>query len=541
MNDEQLGHVSFQALVYGFATLLQIIIQVFTMMYISRILGPELYGLYNLSLVPLTFLLMFSDLGFNAALFRYSSISHSVKDYCAIRKAFFFTSKVLFTINLGLSLSLLIFPGELSILLTQRRELHKFVMLTGITPLASALLGMSISILAAVEDAEKRALLQVLQGLVRIVYAVLFISMGYLLEGAVASYVISYVVVAIIGLIFVKPYIGRADECFLERNEYVKFAISMFIPGFLTGILSRLISIKLAYTTAPLGDLGNYIFGNFNAASAFIGAVLSIYGSLATPLLPYLSHQLTSGNNAVKSVERLTSILNATLLPLSVFALFFSDKVISVVYGVRYGVAPSYFSLMGVSLITFHIGVVYSAFFQVMNDRRIILLNGLATFIFGTLFLETSSSLIGVPGIALTVGLYQVFSHLLYLVYGKVKYKTRIEVLKTLKTLSSTVISCILSYAVTSMITEFVSTFIQLDPIGSFLLRTILLFLALLITLLTYVAFMAVTGGLDEIDIALIEKMFSRIRFIGMLVEYLVESYKKIYYAFRGKARRERL
>ncbi len=541
MNEEQLGHVSFQAMIYGFATLLQIIIQVFTMMYISRILGPELYGLYNLSLVPLTFLLMFSDLGFNAALFRYSSISHSRKDYCTVKKAFLFTSKVLFTLNLGLSLSLLVFPGELSIILTQRSELSRFVMLTSITPIASALFGMSISILAAVEDAEKRALLQVLQGLVRIVSAVLLISAGYLLEGAVASYVVSYIVVALIGVFFVKPYIKGPDECSLDKIEYAKFALSMFIPGFLTGILGRLVSIRLAYTTAPLGELGNYMFGNFNAASAFIGAVLSIYGSLATPLLPYLSHQLANGNNAVRSVERLTSILNATLLPLSVFALFFSDDVISVVYGVRYGLAPGYFTLMGVALLTFHIGVVYSAFFQVMNDKKIIMLNGLATFVFGVVFLEISSSLISTAGIALTVGLYQVFSHILYLAYGIAKYKTRIEALKTLKTLFSTIISCLISYTITSAITGFVPTHTLLNPIGLFLLRTALLLLAFVITLQTYVVLMAVIGGLDEVDIAFIEKMFSRIRFVGRFVDYLAKAYKKIYYAFRARARRETL
>ncbi|ADG90743.1 oligosaccharide flippase family protein [Thermosphaera aggregans] len=541
MNDEQLGNVSFQAVIYGFTTLFQIIIQVFTMMYISRILGPELYGLYNLSLVPLTFLLMFSDLGFNAALFRYSSISHSKRNYCIIRKAFFFNLKMLFAINLGLSLPLLIFPSELSVALTQRGEISRLVMLTGVTPLAHALFGMSISILAAVEDAEKRAFLQVLQGLVRIVAAIILFSSGYLVEGAVASYIISYIVVALLGLFFVKPFISGRDKCSLETNDYVKFAVSMFIPGLLTGILSRLVSIKLAYATAPLGELGNYVFGNFNAASAFLGAVLSIYGSLATPLLPYLSYQLSNGNNAVRSAERLTNIFNATLIPLSVFALFFSDKVITIVYGVRYGLAPGYFTLMGISLLTFHIGVVYSTLFQVMNDKKIIMLNGLATFIFGVIFLEILSSMFGALGIALTVGLYNVFSHIFYFVYGKTKYKTNIEALKALKTLFSTIISCLVSYVTVSMITGFILTFTMLDPTGLFLLRTLSLLLAFTITLQIYAFLMAVLGGLDEVDIAFIEKMFSRIKFIGWFVEYLARVYKKIYYASRGKARRETL
>ena len=541
MNDEQLGNVSFQAVIYGFATLFQIIIQVFTMMYISRILGPELYGLYNLSQVPLSLLLMFSDLGFNAALFRYSSIGHSKRNYCIIRRAFFFNLKVLFAINLGLSLPLLIFPSELSVALTQREEISRLVMLTGMTPIANALFGMSISILAAVEDAEKRAFLQVLQSLVRIVAAVILFSSGYLVEGAMASYIISYIVVALLGLFFVKPFISGRDECLLETTDYVKFAVSVFIPGFLTGILSRLVSIKLAYATAPLGELGNYVFGNFNAASAFMGAVLSIYGSLATPLLPYLSYQLSNGNNAASSAERLTNIFNATLAPLSVFALFFSDKVITLVYGVRFGLAPGYFSLMGISLLTFHIGVVYSSFFQVMNDKKIIMLNGLATFIFGVISLEILSSMFGALGIALTIGLYNVFSHILYFIYGKIKYKTNTDALKALKALFSTIISCLVSHATVSMITGFILAFTMFDPIGLFLLRTLSLLLAFTITLQIYAILMAVLRGLDEVDIAFIEKMFSRIKFIRWFVEYLARVYKKIYYASRGKARRETL
>lgn len=540
MDDERIGDISVQALVYGMATFLQIVLQVATMMYVSRVLGPELYGLYNLSLVPLSFFLMFSDMGFNAALFRYSSISHSRRDSCALRESLRFTLKVLLVINTGLSVILALTPGQLSLLMTQRSEIEKYVMLTALTPLPSALLGMSISLLAAVEDVRRRAFLQVFQSLIRLVVAVVLISLGFLMEGAILSYVISYLVIAVVSLVFIRPFYKSKGHCYLEKGDYIRFAISMFIPGFLTGILGRIISIRLAYVTANLGELGNYIVGNFNASSAFIGAVLSIYGSLATPLLPYLSYQVTANNTPAKSVERLIIIFNSTLLPVSVFALLFSGKIIGTVYGAKYGLAPFFFTLMGLSLLTYHYGVIFSAYFQVLNDKRVITINGFATFLFGVIILEGLSQLIGVDGIALTVGLYQVFSHIFFLVYARLKYKVTMIASKIAKIVFAAAVANLAVLAFDALLLENLLKYLQFIFPQSFLSNIISLITSLLLLLLVYTLIMGVVKGLDEIDIAFIEKMLIRVKFINIVALLLIKIYRSVYYRTALASRREK-
>ncbi|MEM1634778.1 MAG: oligosaccharide flippase family protein [Thermosphaera sp.] len=540
MSDEGIESISVQAFVYGVATLLQILLQVATMMYVSRALGPELYGLYNLSLIPLSFLLMFSDLGFNAALFRYSSISHSRGDSCTLRESLLLTSKVLVFVNAVLSTILLLIPGELSTLMTQRNEIEKYVMMTALTPLPSALSGMTISLLAAIGDARKRAILQVSQSLIKLASAVVLISLGFLIEGVIISYVLSYIVIATISMVIVKPFYKSPGRCYLAYGDYVRFAFSMFIPGFLMGVLGRMISIKLAYMTAGLGELGNYIVGNFNASSAFIGALLSIYASLATPLLPYLSYQVSVNNAHAKSVERLAVIFNSTLLPLSIFALFFSDKILGIVYGAKYSLAPLFFTLMALPLITYNYGMILSAYFQVINDKRIITINGLATFVVGVIMLEASSRLMGINGIALTVGLYQVFSHVFFLVYARLKYQITLIFSKVAKTILASIVANSIVLAFNIVLLEKLLEILQFRITQVFVLNMFSLISSILLLLLLYAIIMALLRSLDEIDVAFIEKMLIRVKIVSVIASSLIKIYKSIYYRVISDSRREK-
>ncbi|MEM4947404.1 MAG: hypothetical protein QXH05_04570, partial [Thermosphaera sp.] len=220
--------------------------------------------------------------------------------------------------------------------------------------------------------------------------------------------------------------------------------------------------------------------------------------------------------------------------------LFFSDKILGIVYGAKYGLAPLFFTLMALPLITYNYGMILSAYFQVINDKRIITINGLATFVVGVIMLEASSRLMGINGIALTVGLYQVFSHVFFLVYARLKYQITLIFSKVAKTILASIVANSIVLAFNIVLLEKLLEILQFRITQVFVLNMFSLISSILLLLLLYAIIMALLRSLDEIDVAFIEKMLIRVKIVSVIASSLIKIYKSIYYRVISDSRREK-
>ncbi|MEM4914907.1 MAG: hypothetical protein QXI47_03085, partial [Thermosphaera sp.] len=150
------------------------------------------------------------------------------------------------------------------------------------------------------------------------------------------------------------------------------------------------------------------------------------------------------------------------------------------------------------------------------------------------------SRLMGINGIALTVGLYQVFSHVFFLVYARLKYQITLIFSKVAKTILASIVANSIVLAFNIVLLEKLLEILRFRITQVFVLNMFSLISSILLLLLLYAIIMALLRSLDEIDVAFIEKMLIRVKIVSVIASSLIKIYKSIYYRVISDSRREK-
>lgn len=411
MDSEDLSGFALQGVVYGIATLVQLIVQVLLMMYVGRALGPEGYAIYTFSLLPSMTFSLFIDPGITGALVRYASIYRGKGDTQSIAKYFRFSLLTMFALSCAFSAALAMFPSQLASLLSDREDIGGYVALTApllpATAAASAALALSI----ALQRALLRSALLVSWQALRLAITVALIQMGLGVGGALLGNVISAVAVAIIALIVSRDILlSGARSIFPEDlGGFVKLALSLYVIGLWSGIVGRVMQIRLGHLTSDIPG-GDYIAGNFQASSNFLSAILAVLGALSTPLVPLLASSAANGGSSADTKRLAALYLKAMIIvtaPIAAYALFFSSDIIGVVYGRKYAEAPQFFAIMGIAILYWAHQSAYLAYLQVVNEARALAIYGTSAGLAGVVMALALPEALGIRGLALAAALYQ--------------------------------------------------------------------------------------------------------------------------------------
>lgn len=412
-----------QAVLYGFSTILQVALQVATMMIISRSLGPSNYGIYTLALLPSSILSAISDPGITSSMFRYVSTARARGDECTAAYSYRFSLLILSAINTILLALIALYPRELGVLLAQREGLDALIIATAPYPLASTLYSAALAYYAGVEKAFLRSFLQLLAPLLRLILVSTALLMGLSVQGVILAHVATYVVMALICILLSIREVEIAGSCSpaFKPRDFLALSLSIYLIGLSGLLVYRVIGFLVAYTTRDLGLEGDLQVGNYNAASALLGAVTSVLGSLAIPLTPLLAKR--AGDQFRDTAVVLLDVLFALAVPLTAYAFFFADSLLYSVYGRSYTLAPLFFRYMSISMIAWPIQAVYGAIYWILEDKKPLALYGLAILSSGLLLAFPLSLVMRLQGIAVAQGLYPLVSSLVLAYYGSYKYK----------------------------------------------------------------------------------------------------------------------
>lgn len=367
---------------------------------VGRLLGPDLYGEYNLALVVPQLLLLFTDLGINAGITKYSASLRAEGKKDQIKQII--RSGMLIKGFLGLVFSILNFAfAEYFAAMINRPSIGFYVQISSISIIFQVIFQASTSAFVGLDRAEYDALSTTTQAMVKTMISVALVFLGFGVAGAIIGYVAGFVVGSLVAagvLIFklLKPLKSEDNKSFKQNFEVLThFGMPLYISALLTGFLPLYSQVVLAFFTSNV-DIGNY-----RAASNFVAILGVITLPITAVLLPAFSKLDFSTSEKVraffKHANKYTSIL---VVPATMLMIILSTEIVKVLYGSTYQSASLFLAISCLSYLLVAIGyVTLTSLFNGLGETRITLRITIINVLILVLLAPVMAWAYGVPGL----------------------------------------------------------------------------------------------------------------------------------------------
>jgi O-antigen/teichoic acid export membrane protein len=372
---------------------------------IGRILGPEMYGQYTLATVVSQLLFLFTDLGINHGITKYTAsldarreagrITRILKSGLILRAV---VGLILFAVNYA-------FAETFASVFLQRPDLAIYVRIASISVLFQVIFTTATSAFVGLDKSEYNALATSIQALAKTIISIVLVVVGFGVAGAVIGHTASYIVAAVAGGTILYLLVRNMPKD--DANPRVGFTLLQDVkvltyygaPLYLSLLLTGLIPVYQSFILANFTR--DVDVGNFRAASNFTAlmAILSI--PIATALLPAFSKLDSSREDRQRTFFKLANKYTALLVvPLTVLIITYSSQIVHIVYGATYQSAPSF--MITNFLLYFLVGLGYltlSSFYNGLGQTRITMGIGLLTFILTGVLSPVLTQTYGVQGL----------------------------------------------------------------------------------------------------------------------------------------------
>lgn len=316
---------------------------------VARLLQPENYGVYSVSLVVSSVLLLFTDFGIDSALVKYVSKFNALKKEEIVKEVVVkgFILKLL--IVSAVSAINYLFALELSAALAERPELSNYVSLTAILTFSTALMNSSLAVMTALGRMKLRSFVMVMQSLTKLLLSPLLVLLGLGVLGALLGHITSYAVSCVVSFIVILNYVKleRPREKIVRFSDLIRFGLPLYLSGLLSVVLQRFQYVMLARIAT------NAELGNMQAANQFISLITLTIAPFSITLFPVFSGLEVRG-----AWKEMNKLLNNVLKYMCIFTVqvalmigAFSHDVVRFIYGRLYVTAPLYLTLMSVGYV----------------------------------------------------------------------------------------------------------------------------------------------------------------------------------------------
>lgn len=292
---------------------------------LARYLGVERFGVYGTVMAYLTFFAAMADFGMATVTTR-----EVAQDYANSDQYFSHVGvlRLIFTISAYILLALIAGVANLS------NYSLPFIMVCGVFLFPEAFRNLGISMLSGYERMDLVAVFEMISPFFRYLPFLAIIMMGLPVETAFTVLVLSWTVLAGIGLLLTRRYCLTRWLMPISRQklrEIIREAVPFGVLFILSEIYFRSDIVMLSVMK------GHAAVGFYNSAFKFIETSLFIPISIVNALLPVMSRSFVSDKNAYQRLYvQATRILAMGVLPVVIGVSFFSKHVILFVYDSEY-------------------------------------------------------------------------------------------------------------------------------------------------------------------------------------------------------------
>lgn len=353
-------------------TALSTVIMAIATILIGRLLGPELYGQYVLAFLLPQLLYLFTALGIDQGIIRFTSSLRAAGEIDRLRVVIRTCLILRICVALFVFLISLIFADSFSSVLLQRPELTFYVRVASASILFQAIFATATSALVGLDRTEYNAFAMNIQAVAKTLTSIALVVLGFGVFGAVTGQVLSYVVAAAASLCLL--FFIRFEKRTSKINggfasgikELLRYSAPLYVSLLLTGSIPLFKSFFLGVFVTD-SEVGNY-----KAAVNFISIITILASPIVTILLPAYSKLESSAVEKIKIFFKLVSKYTAMLIvPVAVVMIIFSKEIVQIIYGSAFESASLFLAVE--SALYFLVGLGYlnlASFFNGLGKTR---------------------------------------------------------------------------------------------------------------------------------------------------------------------------
>jgi stage V sporulation protein B len=420
--------------------------------FIAKMMGDDLYGLYGIVLNVPNIIVIFRDWGINSAMVRYTAQYRAEDRTPEIRSIFF--SGILFEIIVGIILSVVSFTisGYLATDIYNRPEIASLLQLASITILTSGLITAATAAFTGIEKMEYNSIMLICQSVIKTFLVIVLVALGFGISGAVVGYTVGTVVAGTIGLAFTLVIFKKLPKPFtfkLEIREYIKEMLKFGLPLSVAAIVGSFLA-QFYIFLLPIYYIGdNSTLGNYYIAMNFVVLISFFAIPVTSMLFPAFSKLDAHRENATLKNVFQFSIKYASLLvvPVATLVMSLAEPAVTTLFGDAYALAPLFLAGLSINYLftafgSLSISNLINSQGQTNFQLKLNLLTAAIGFPMGYLLIM-QFGVIGLIATSLIAGLP---SLIISIVWVKKKYNFTIDWNSSARILTSSAIAAVLTY-----------------------------------------------------------------------------------------------
>jgi O-antigen/teichoic acid export membrane protein len=338
---------------------------------VARLLGPDGYGAYSLSLLAPGLLILFAGLGVSVAITRYSAYYSSIGKTDEAKR--FTRSAILFLLLFGVALSALnyAFADFLSSALILRPGFTGYVQESSLYILGATLLSTVTAAATGWNMMGLASASQVLQSVVKLAVGPGLILAGFGVSGAIDGHVLSFLVagfagIAVLYLVKLRRLPIRPWNLAAELAEMIRFGFPAFAGLLISGLASYYVAILLAAIAS------NTVFGFYQAASNFALPIALVSTSVGGALFPAFSILAGAGGDLKVAFGLSVKYISYLIVPIALFLVASSPVLVPAFYGPSFSQASPYLQLLAIAYLPTAVGLgILPVFFNGAGKTRL--------------------------------------------------------------------------------------------------------------------------------------------------------------------------
>ena len=437
-----------------------LIIEAVAVFIVARLLGPDLYGIYTLSIVLPSLVVIVVDLGIDQAIIRFSAglrvRGQNQQIARLICNGLFFKLVVGF-IAFGICF---IYSDYLATNVLDRHDISIYLRFASTLIIMRVITTTSFAAFLGLDRMEYNALVLNVQAISKAVISILLVILGLSVFGALIGMVAGFLIAGLLNsaLLYFKLYrrlnSKKDNEVQVEGSwkdslkTLLNYGSPLYISALLLGIIPQLQSLILAVFTL------DYDIGNFKASMNFIMLLSGLTIPIANSLFPAFS-KFNRNSDKVKTFFELSiKYVSLLVVPSALLMIILSEEIIQIIYGASFASASTYLSLHATLFLLIGLGYqVQMSLFNGLGETRETLKTSLIQFVFFIFLAPYLTSVLGVIGLVISI----LASNIVATVYGAYLARSKCKVEFNYKSLIRIYLLALVSASPAFLCTRFLS------------------------------------------------------------------------------------
>lgn len=481
-----------------FGRILGKLIGYFYVMFVAR-LGTEQYGMLNLGFAISSFLTTIALVGLTLGVVRYVSYYNAKEDKARVKGALTSGLKISLPLSLILAFIMFIFSEQISVYLFHNPALTPVLKIFSFTiPFMAAAYLFMAGFMGFKRVDYDTGLREITEKLVRLVFVLLLVSLGFGVLGAAFSYLISAFAIFVISLYLMEKKVFPFLRTKIKPVYYTKELLFYSMPLLLTGVLSFILdwtdTLMIGYFKTT-SEVGIYNAAGPTAALMFVfsGALISLFLPIMTQF--YSKKKIKEMKKVYNVVSRWIFLIN---LPVFLLMAIFSKQILRVVFGQAYTPAALSLVLLSFGYLIYSLSSTSNIMLCSIKKTKTIFIITLVYAGINILMNYILIPIYGINGAAIATSASFLVGSLLFFLFN---YRfTRLQPFKLsyLKPLASALISISVVYFTAK-------TLFEVMPLYGFVLMFLLFFAIYLLLLILFKSF-------EKEDMAMLKIIFGKFR-----------------------------